>query len=365
MRSNRGIVKTISNTSPEPAEKVTVDGVTYNVSEIRAVVDIDRDLPWHSGRWPMEDWYVVANLDSDGQRIGLQLEFLTQTTPTGADVFELDVVVVDETAGVARNFECLYRREQVEVSADRMSISTPDLTFTGDRNACRASFEGKDLRIDLSTTTASPPLLMNGEGQIFFIDLKEQYEYAFPAMPTTGTVVIDAETYQVTGTSWFDRQWGGLPGFFAGELGNGAQTAGTEGPAPSMLMNWIWANPQLDNGVNVAAAQVRDMTNNKIYLALTAVHPDGTHVVLPRIDPVETGDYWTSPTTGHRYPTRCVFRAPQIDTELIVEVPYKQQESVSSVDILTKFEGAATVTGTYQAQRVTGDAFLELAGNWS
>jgi predicted secreted hydrolase len=352
--------RSISKNPPEQAEKVTVDGVTYNVAEFRAVVDIDRDLPWHSGRWPMEDWYIVANLDSDGQRIGLQLEFLIQTPPTGADVFELDVVVVNETAGVARNFEYLYRREQVGVSADRMSISTPDLTFTGDRNGCAASFEGKDLRIDLSTTTASPPVLMNGEGQIFFIDLREQYEFAFPAMPTTGTVVLDTVTYQVTGTSWFDRQWGGLPSIFAGGTGNGAP-----GAAPPMVMNWIWANPQLDNGVNVAAAQLRDMTNNKIYLALTAVHPDGTHVVLPRIDPVETSDYWTSPATGHRYPTRCVFRAPQIDTELIVEVPYKQQESVSSVDILTKFEGAATVTGTYQGQRVTGDAFLELVGNWS
>jgi hypothetical protein len=98
---------------------------------------------------------------------------------------------------------------------------------------------------------------------------------------------------------------------------------------------------------------------------LTAVHPDGTHIVAPRIDPVSTSDYWTSPTTGHHYPTRCVFRAPQIDTELIVEVRSKQQEIVSSVDILTKFEGSATVTGTYQGQRVTGPAFLELVGNWS
>jgi predicted secreted hydrolase len=206
---------------------------------------------------------------------------------------------------------------------------------------------------------------MNGEGQIFFIDVNEQYEYAFPAMPTTGAVVIDAVTYPITGTSWFDRQWGKLPGFFGGRLGNGAQAPGAEGVAAPKVMNWIWVNPQLDNGVNVAAVQLRDMTNNKIYLALTAVHPDGTHIVLPRIDPVDTSEFWTSPTTGHRYPTRCVFRAPQIDTELIVEVPYKQQESVSSVDILTKFEGSATVTGTYQGQQVTGCAFLELVGNWS
>jgi hypothetical protein len=44
---------------------------------------------------------------------------------------------------------------------------------------------------------------------------------------------------------------------------------------------------------------------------------------------------------------------------------YKEQEIVSDIDILTKFEGTATVTGTYQGQQVTGTAFLELVGDWS
>jgi len=201
------------------------------------------------------------------------------------------------------------------------------------------------------TTTAAPPVLMNGQGQFFFIDVSDQYEFAFPAMSTTGTVVLDTRTYQVTGISWLDRQWGALPGVFAAGPGDGAQAPGAQGSAAPKVMNWIWTNPQLDNGVNVAAAQIRDMINHKIYVTLTAVHPDGTHIVVPRIAPVETSEYWTSPVTGHRYPTRCVFRAPQIDTELIVEVPYKQQEIVSAVDILTKFEGSATVAGTYKGSR--------------
>jgi hypothetical protein len=62
-----------------PSEQVSVDGVTYEVAESRTVVDIERDLPWHSGRWPMESWFIVANLDSGGQRIGLQLQFQIQT----------------------------------------------------------------------------------------------------------------------------------------------------------------------------------------------------------------------------------------------------------------------------------------------
>jgi hypothetical protein len=53
--------------------------VTYEVAESRTVVDIDRDGPWHGGRWPMESWFIVSNLDSGGQRIGLQLRFQIQT----------------------------------------------------------------------------------------------------------------------------------------------------------------------------------------------------------------------------------------------------------------------------------------------
>jgi predicted secreted hydrolase len=359
------MLTSLSLNPPAAAEHVTVDGVTYRVTEGRSVLDIDRDLPWHNGRWPIESWFIVCNLDSDGERIGLQLQFQIQSSPTGAEVVQLDVVVVNETAGISRNFEYLYQRDQVELSADRMHISTPNLTFTGDRNGCGVSVRGNAVQIDLSTTTVAPPVLMNGEGQFFFVDLDDEYEFAFPAMPTTGTVILDTATYQVNGTSWFDRRWGGLPGFFAAGAGDGDQALSSNGASPPKVMNWIWTNPQLDNGVNVAAAQIRDMINNKIYLMLTAVHPDGTHVVLPRIEPVEMSEYWTSPKTGHRYPTRCVFRAPQIDTELIVEVPYKQQEIVSSVDILTKFEGTATVTGRYQGQKVTGHAFLELVGNWS
>ena len=56
---------------PAIGDKVTVDGKTFTFAEMRSVIDIDRDLPEHDGRWPNESWFVVASLDSGGQRIGL------------------------------------------------------------------------------------------------------------------------------------------------------------------------------------------------------------------------------------------------------------------------------------------------------
>ncbi len=62
-----------------PAEQVAVDGVTCEVTGSRSVLDTDRDGPWHSGRWPIESRFIVSNLDSGGQRLGLQ--FQIQTPP--------------------------------------------------------------------------------------------------------------------------------------------------------------------------------------------------------------------------------------------------------------------------------------------
>lgn len=350
---------------PAIGDKVTVDGVTFGVAEPRSVINIDRDLPEHSGQWPNESWFVVANLESGGQRIGLQVHFLVQRLPGGNDIAQLNVVVVNEGTGTSRATEYIHPLDQAEIGTDRFSLSTSELTWTGDRNGYKLSVQSDDVRIELTATTSGPPLLMNAQGQMRFLGLDEQFEFAFPAMKTSGTVTLDSVAYDVTGLSWLDRQWGGLPDFFANSLGKSPEAAQGGAQPPASPMNWIWICPQLDNGVNVAIAQLRDMVNQEIFLALTAVHPDGTHVVVPTMLPVEATDPWISPVTGRSYPTRCVVRAPQIDTELIIEVPYKEQEIVSKEPSLTKYEGAATVTGTYQGQQVTGQAYLELVGDWS
>ncbi|MFD5074532.1 lipocalin-like domain-containing protein [Streptomyces sp. NPDC058371] len=353
---------------PAIGDKVTVDGKTFTFAEMRSVVDIDRDLPEHDGRWPNESWFVVANLDSGGQRMGLQVHFLVQRLPGGAtDIVQLNVVVVNESTGVARAAEYIHPLDQVEIGTDRLNLVTPELTWTGDRNGYTMSVKADVAQIDITATSSGPPLLMNGQGQVRFLGLDEQYDFAFPAMNTSGTVVLDSQPYDVTGISWLDRQWGGLPDFFAESLGKSpeAAAAGAGAEPPASPMNWMWICPQLDNGVNISLAQLRDMVNQEIFLTLTAVHPDGTHVVAPTMLPVEATNHWTSPVTGRSYPTRCVVRAPQIGTELIIEVPCKEQEIVSKEPSLTKYEGAATVTGTYQGEPVTGHAYLELVGDWS
>jgi hypothetical protein len=88
----------------------------------------------------------------------------------------------------------------------------------------------------------------------------------------------------VSGISWFDRQWGDLPEFFAGSPSGDGQALDS--------MNWLWSNVQLDNGTNIALGQVRDIQNHKLFLGLTAVDSEGTHLVVnapSRSKPPSTG----------------------------------------------------------------------------
>ena len=334
---------------------ISLDATDYELADLRAVVDIDRDLPNHDGRWANESWFVVANLDADDDRLGFQVHVLLMDLPGAGAVVSVNAVVVNETADWSESFEYAYPLDAIEIRSDRFSISTPELTITGDRDRYTLRLEGNEVKLHITGEASAPPVLMNGQGQTLFIDV-DQYEYAFPAMTTTGSITRQDATIKVTGISWLDRQWGDLPDFFKGS------SAGAES---FDSMNWLWSNVQLDNGTNIALGQVRDIRNRKLFLGLTAVDPAGTHLVLNRAEPIETSDYWTSPATGRRYPTRCVFRAPQTQTELIIEVPYKDQEIVSKLGGLTKYEGAALISGTHQGQPVTGRGYLELVGHWA
>jgi predicted secreted hydrolase len=331
----------------------TIDGVAYHLTDLRSVINIARDMPRHARGWANESWFIVANLEAGLERLGFQLHVLLMDLPTGAAV-SLNVNIVNETAGWSHALEYVHRLDDIEISTERFSIVTPALRFEGSPSRLDLHLEGERVALDISAKAAAPPVLMNGQGQTLFIDV-DQYEYAFPAMVTTGSVMTDEGHYQVSGISWFDRQWGNLPDFFAHAPANGES-------APSM--NWMWSNVQLDNGTNIALGQVRDGIHHNLFLGLTAADRHGTHLVVNTAEPLETSEYWTSPRTGRRYPTRCVFRAPQIDTELIIEVGYKDQEIVSKVGGMTKYEGASAVSGRYQGKPVSGRGYLELVGLW-
>ncbi|MFD8221110.1 lipocalin-like domain-containing protein [Streptomyces sp. NPDC059697] len=166
-----------------------------------------------------------------------QRVFLVQRLAAGTDIAQFDVVVANVSTGTSRAAQYIHFFDRAEIGTDRLRMGIPELTWTGDRNGYTLSVKGEGARIDLIATASGPPLPANGQGQMLFLGLDEPYEFAFPAMRTSGTVALGSQPYEVTGISWSDRQWGSLPDFFADSLGQSPEAVLSSPHPPVSPMN--------------------------------------------------------------------------------------------------------------------------------
>ena len=199
------------------------------------------------------------------------------------------------------------------------------------------------INVDLTLAHQGPLLASLGTGILpFYGDIN--YEYALPSMKTVGSVVVDGKRYQVDGVSWFDRQWGQMASSFWAH------------------MKWSWMGISLDNGDRISLWDIID--GDKEHAFATLLHPDGRHEIVD-VEPLAQGatSIWTSPATGHRYPTHWVISIPTLKARLRVEPLVREQEFVSPIGI-HKYEGASKVAGEMQCEPATGHAVVELVGDW-
>lgn len=313
------------------------------------VIRPERDLCWHGGKAPNESWFIVANLKSGEDPISVQVHFQINDIPGMGAISPTSINVLHQAAGIYRSAEIIYSGDQVKVSEDRFEVRAEGLHFYGGTGEIHTKAELNGIAVELHSRRTAPLLRANGLGYVTFIGVP-QYDFALPAMETTGRVSIDGTDYQVSGLSWFDRQWGELPASIDGA--NGLER-----------IRWAWFNPQLSNGVNITVGEIINLEEDSILKFATVVKPDGTHILAP-IEVIDEMEHWVSPSSGHRYPTRCIVRIPALDSELVIEAPYKSQEIPSQIPSLVKYEGATVITGTFEGKLVTGVGFAEYVGGW-
>lgn len=337
---------------------IKIEGKTYIMDDMRKLVTIEKNNAY--GGAPLESWYVAAHLNRDAERIGLQYHLLIMSAEGMDPVVSLNINLVNESEEVCKSLELAFPFDALEISENSFSVEAPGFQFTGDGDTVICYYRGTECDIDLTCRTTRPDLKYLGEGYGNFLGA-EQYGYSFPSMDTKGTIRIDDHSYPVEGIAWYDRQWGDLPSYFLNASMKGEKTGDPDNKISAGRTTFY--NPQLDNGVVMSLGEVY-MDQELVYTYnATISEPDGT-IIIAELTPPEQLEYWTSPVTGHRYPTKLRFTLPPVDCELMIEVPYKPQEIVSERGGMTKYEGAARVTGTYKGEKVTGDCYVELLGDW-
>jgi RND superfamily putative drug exporter len=221
--------------------------------------------------------------------------------------------------------------------ADRLLVD-----MTAEEAAAAASPGGLGLALVLGAT--KPASLHDGDGWIDFGAGGSSYYYSRTAMEANGSLTIDGAAVDVTGTAWFDHQWGD---FIA--VGGGG---------------WDWFAVNLDDGTDLTLSLVRNADGSYPLVYGTVVDAGGTtHHLSREAFEVQVTDRWTSPRTGAEYPAGWRILVPGEDLAIDLRPTVADQELDTRASTgVVYWEGSQVVRATRDGRPVGGEAYVELTG---
>jgi len=197
----------------------------------------------------------------------------------------------------------------------------------------------KDMRINLLVDRGNKPLVLQGNkglSQKGSETGNASYYYSFTRLPTKGSIAIDDETFQVSGNSWFDREWS------SSALADDQQ-------------GWDWFALHLDDGRDLMFYRMRGIDGKAQKFSKGVLVEKNGHIVELSLDNVnlDTEAFWRDPQ-GNAYPVKWRLRVDDYDLNLIVEAFFNDQLMPHSVHY---WEGAVKVSGSH-----SGRGYMELSG---
>ena len=312
-----------------------------------------------------EWWYYTGQLRAkDGRPFGYQLTFFrrgmlreqTKTLPSQWAVTQLYLAhfaVSDLSKSRFHYAEKMSRAGLGKAGAapDRLHAwidhwSAESLSATPGTQTLQAA-EG-DLAIEL-TVSPEKPLVLHGTGGVSRKGAgvgQASHYYSFTRLATTGKLTVGNESFDVTGTSWMDHEFGSAD-------------------LDKDLIGWDWFSLQLDDQRELMLYRLRRTDGSADPASSgTVIDRDGRgHHLLLGDFTLEPTSYWTSQTSHARYPQRWRLTIPsqQLSLELVPLMADQELSTKRSTQV-TYWEGAIETTGTAQGKPIHGQGYMELTG---
>src|SRR6266545_3298811 len=309
--------------------------------------------------YAIEWWYYTGNLDTaQGLHFGYQLTFfrigLTPTPVARASDFATSNIYMAHFALTDVASQKFYAFERFSRGAAGLAGAQgqPFRVWLEDWEVAGAGADGLPMRlqaaqdgvvIDLTLAGGKPIVLQGDHGLSQKSDEpgNASYYYSLTRMPTRGTIRVGAETNDVVGLSWMDREWS------------------TSALGPNAV-GWDWLAVQLSDGRELAYARLRNAAGATIYSDGTLVDPAGsTRRLAPSEVALEATGEWTSPRSGGRYPSGWRLRVPSQALDLTL-TPYLADQELALTTAY--WEGAVRIEGSAAGAPISGNGYVELTG---
>jgi predicted secreted hydrolase len=203
---------------------------------------------------------------------------------------------------------------------------------------------GGGLSFELALAATKPAALHDTIGWLDFGPGGSSYYYSRTGMDAVGTIAIGGEERPVTGSGWFDHQWGD---YIA--VGGGG---------------WDWFAINLDDGTDVMLSLVRSPDGTYPFVYGTLVDAAGTTRNLSRdAFDIEITDRWVSPASGADYPAAWTIELPAEDLLIRLRPTVADQElDTRETTGVLYWEGSQVVEAERAGRPIGGEAYVELTG---
>ena len=292
----------------------------------------------------VEWWYFNAHLTTEGQeRYALHDVIFRIREPFSGVVAHVRHIGLGGVAEGYAHSELFEVAAPVETTSGDFELAVQDTLMAGaDGEVYTLRAEAGGYAYDLTLRATTEPLLHQG-GLVDFDYAGVTYYYTRPRLTLSGDLTLpDGSTMNVTGTAWFDKQWGDFQ---------------------PVAVEWDWASIQLDDGTDLMLSSLYQREGALIERYATLRRPGEPsrtlHVDEFSFTPGEP--VWRSPVTETAYRTHWNVAIPGEGLSLMLRPLEEESEYRSETVGVTYWEAGVDVLDP--SGEVVGQGFVEL--NWA
>lgn len=288
---------------------------------------------------PMEWWYYNGHLETQaGKKYGFHYTVFVVNTLVRHTVIHFSLI--DLQSGQHFSYQAKTPGRVNRGGPTEFDFKYAGFQVRGGSGPDLLALSQPELRLQLKIRDTKPVHLHDEEGLLNFGTGGYTYYYTRPNLPLNGILELDGKPSKVTGTAWFDHQWGDF-------------TPHDDG--------WDWFALQFEDGSSVMIFAIHDqITGEKMYKAgswMTAkgdtINIDGESITL---EPTKT---WRSQATGREYP---------VQWRLKLSAPYSVDLRMKAIVDNAEYDARDTTTNIYWEGPVSisgdkrGRGYMELTG---